>query len=326
MSDIQLRTDEHVARTRAGYDAQRYGSMQQSGQALEHIGAMQQAQQQIDQKWVEIGQRGAAQQAEIQIAQKKLLAAQALDQTELSRQTVRQATLQNEAMDLQLKMQRKQFDALDEDKQARMDAELAKTLNASGNEGRYKFDPTAPAGHRFTPRSDTEFKAWTQEQQEARSHTAGGNYDVEAKRAQNEWLALARERQQMANNGASEEELAQLEPLIEEARNHYLSFRPGAGGASKNGAKSEPKQTAASSGEVGKISARIGGKMPADQKADLAGRMLRARADVLKAMREHNPKATEEDAMERMLHDLNEAGDPANGRRAKLIEYLQGLQ
>lgn len=244
MSDITLQSQQLAQNSEHFYDAQRYQSMRDAGSSIMQTGQMIQenrrAQTALDQHWVEIAQRGAAQQAEIDLGMKKLQFAQALDGSEMSRQNVRQATLQNNLLEQQVKESQKRLDLMDEGKQGQLDASLAEALSRSGNAGRFKYDPNAPADRRFTPRTDEEYKTWVSEQEQLHSRLPTSlNPDVEIKRAQNEWIANIRARHEMELQGVSDADLAEfdqttLNPSKERYQN-LMSKRGGPAAPSQNG-------------------------------------------------------------------------------------------
>lgn len=350
MSDITLQSQSLAQNSEHFYDAQRYDSMRQAGSSIMQTGQMIQenrrAQTALDQHWVEIGQRGAAQQAEIDLAQKKLLAAQALDGTEMSRQSVRQATLHNDLLEHQVAESKKRLDLLDEDKQSRMDSALAEALSRSGNAGRFAFDPNAPAGKRFTPRTDQEYQTWVGQQEQLHSHlpSSSANPDVEIKRAQNEWIANIRARSAMEQAGAPDADLAEfdqttLNPSQERYQSLAAARRGGAPAPAQNGAPA-PKAKPLDKTEVEQITARLGTTQPEGDRRDIAERALLARSVVLNVMRQAagqarggSPEAqqaaaalTEKDALEEIMRVLTDTSETNRVQRMQMMALLSAMR
>lgn len=99
--DVQMRSQQMVNQSQQFYDAQRYESMQQMGQSLmQGPGIVQDMMlRQQDAKM-----RLALQQQEFQGNALKLQAMMAIDQADVSREQARAAKLQNDAMELDMRM------------------------------------------------------------------------------------------------------------------------------------------------------------------------------------------------------------------------------
>lgn len=102
--DVMMRSQELASRSNQFYDAQRYESMRQTGDAVQQLG---QFSAELGMQQTEQAMRIASFEQEWQANQIKLQGMQALDQTALSREAVRGAKLQNDAMQMDMDAKKK---------------------------------------------------------------------------------------------------------------------------------------------------------------------------------------------------------------------------
>jgi hypothetical protein len=112
--DVQMRSQQMVNQSQQFYDAQRYQSMQQMGQSLMQAPGMI---QDIMIRQQDAKMRLAQQQQEFQGNALKLQAMMAIDQADVSREQARSAKLQNDAMEQDMMLRRRQLDLQEQSSQ-----------------------------------------------------------------------------------------------------------------------------------------------------------------------------------------------------------------
>jgi hypothetical protein len=189
--DNQLRSQEYGQRSAMFYDQQKYRAMEGTGQAAQQtfgqIPELLAMQRELQMREMESAQRHTVQQTELQIAQQKLQHAQVLDIVELSRQQTRNATLQNDMMELQVKEGRRAAESAGRNELREMNIALARA-NAQAGDYLFEFDPRkADTSEAFRKRTDDEMKAAVERERESRSRI--GNNGVSEFNAQRNYYA-----------------------------------------------------------------------------------------------------------------------------------------
>lgn len=104
--DVTMRSQQMANQSQQFYDSQRYQSMAQTGQAIAQAPAML---QEIQIRQQDADMRLALQQQEFQGNAMKLQAMQAIDQADMSREQVRSAKLQNDAIEFDMRSKQQQL-------------------------------------------------------------------------------------------------------------------------------------------------------------------------------------------------------------------------